>query len=112
VPLFAFAVLACSHWPMNSAKKKCMVAGGALGIAFPVIIIFIGRYGGGLGADIPDLVFEPLVPLIFVAYVLGQVGVPATIVWAIVLFLNVALYAGLGWLSWWIVKRLRGQSAM
>jgi hypothetical protein len=96
---------------MNSAKKKCMFAGGALGIAFPVIIILIGRYGGGLGADIPGFVFAPLVPLIFVAYVLGYVGVPATIISVIVLVLNASLYAGLGWLSWWIVKRLRGQSA-
>jgi hypothetical protein len=97
---------------MDSAKKKYLFAGGALGFAFPVIIVLIGRYGQGLGADIPSFVFAPLVPLIFLAYVLGQVGVPATIIWAIVLFLNVALYVGLGWLSWWIVKRLRGQSAM
>jgi hypothetical protein len=92
---------------MESAKKKYLFAWVALGVAFPVTIVLIGRYGHGLEAHVPGYVFTPLVPLIFVACALGSVGIPAPVIRALVLFLNAALYAGVGWLCWWIVKRSR-----
>jgi hypothetical protein len=51
-------------------------------------------------------VFAPMIPLIFLAFVLARGGLPAAVVSALVLFLNGALYAGVGWLSWPVLKLL------
>jgi uncharacterized membrane protein YoaK (UPF0700 family) len=91
--------------PRNS-KKKYILAWAALGVLFPVIVVLIGRYGHGFGNKFPDFVLAPMIPLIFLAYVLARGGLPAAVVSALVVFLNGALYAGVGWLSWPAFKLL------
>jgi hypothetical protein len=89
-----------------SWKKKYISAWALLGLLFPVTIVLIGQYGHGLGAVIPGFVFVPMIPLIFVATVLASAGLPAAIISALLLLLNAALYAGVGWLSWPLAKLL------
>jgi len=91
--------------PGNS-KKKYILAWAAFGVLFPVTVVLIGRYGPVFGSKFPDLVFAPMIPLIFLAYVLARVGLPAAVVSAMVVFSNGALYAGVGWLSWPVLKLL------
>lgn len=112
-------MIALRHSPMDTGKKKYVSAWGLLGLLFPVTLVLIGRFGHGLGADIPSFVTAPMVPLIFVAYALAlavtDAGgnsaalLPTLTISALVLLLNAAFYAGLGWLSWPIAKKLRGR---
>ncbi len=47
----------------------------------------------------------PVSALVFVSDVLGlYVGVPLRLTSPLVLLLNAAVYAGFGWLSWWLVE--------
>jgi hypothetical protein len=83
-------------------KKKYISAWALLGFLFPVTVFLIGRYGDKL----PGFVFAPMIPLMFVATVLASAGLPPAIISALVLSLNGALYAGVGWLSWPVAKLL------
>jgi hypothetical protein len=90
----------------RSSKKIYISAWASLGFLFPVTVVLIGRYGHGFGDKIPGFVFAPMIPLIFVASVLASAGFPSAIISALVLSLNGALYAGVGWLSWPMAKLL------
>ena len=83
-------------------KKKYIFTWALLGFLCPITVFLIGRFGDKL----PGFVFAPIVPLIFVAVVLANAGLPAAIISALVLTLNVALYAGVGWLSWPLARLL------
>jgi hypothetical protein len=87
-------------------NKAYILAWAAVGVLFPVTVVLIGRYGDGLGDKIPHFVLAPMIPLIFLAYILARGGLPAAVVSALVVFLNGALYAGVGWLSWLMLKLL------
>jgi hypothetical protein len=104
---------------MESAKKKYIFAWGFVGVFFPTAMLLISRYAPNLPAKVPHFVVAAISPLIMVMFALalvvtdagGDSGglLPSTIIVAIVLLLNGALYAGVGWLSWPIFKRLRGR---
>jgi len=83
-------------------KKKYIAAWALLGFLFPVTVILTP----GFGDKMPGFVLAPMIPLMFVAIVLANVGLPSAIISALVLLLNGALYAGVGWLSWPMVKLL------
>ena len=95
----------------RSSKKKYIFAWASLGFLFPVTVVLIGRFGHGFGDKIPGFVFVPMIPLIFIASVLASAGLPAAIISALVLSLNGAFYAGVGWLSWPVAKLLARQQA-
>jgi hypothetical protein len=70
--------------------------------------MLIGHYRPGLIAHIPGFVTVPITALVFVSDLLGlYVGVPLPLISPLVLLLNAAVYAGFGWLLWWIVTRGR-----
>ena len=48
----------------------------------------------------------PTIPLMFVGIALANAGFPPAIISALVLSLNGAFYAGIGWLSWPVAKLL------
>jgi hypothetical protein len=86
-------------------KKKYISAWALLGFLFPITVFLTGRYGDNL----PGFVFAPMIPLMFVATVLASAGLSSAIISALVLSLNVSLYAGVGWLSSWPVAKLLSQ---
>jgi hypothetical protein len=86
-------------------KKKYISAWALLGFLFPLTVFLIGPYGDNL----PGFVFAPMIPLVFVAILLASAGFPPAIISALVMSLNVALYAGVGWLSSWPVAKLLSQ---
>jgi len=87
---------------LRNSKKKYILAWAALGVVFPVTIVLIGPFGD----KFPDFVFAPMIPLMFLAYVLARVGLPTVAVSTLVVSLNGVFYAGVGWLSWTVLMLL------
>jgi hypothetical protein len=84
------------------SKKQYIIVWAAFGLLFPVAMVLIGRFGDKL----PGFVFAPMIPLMFIAVVLTNAGLPPAIVSVAVLSLNVVFYAVVGWVSWPMVALL------
>ena len=102
---------------MNSAKTKYISSWGLIGFIYPVIVVLILKYGDRFGAKLPGFIRATIMPLVLVAEALGLAVtdgggdsgalLPTIAIIIVVLLLNTAFCAGVGWLSWPTIKKLR-----
>ena len=104
---------------METAKKRYLLAWGAVGVVLTTFLLLIAWFEL-LGDRVARIAAALLTPLIFVVLGLGLMvtdggGDSSTLFWRIVIFtiailLCAALFVGFGLVSWPIVRRLHNRS--